>query len=230
MHRLFGKSKPKVEAPTLSDTSQGLSNRMTDLDKKIAGLDNELRRYKEQMAKANAVQKKHIKKRAMDVLKRKRMYEAQRDQLASQQFNIDQTSFAIETVQAAKTTVTTMQAAAKSLKKENKKINLNELEDMQDEMEDMLEDVGEISEILGRSYGVPDDIDEEELDAELDCLEEEWADEGFDVGVDSTVPTDPNSLTADQLPSEPTLAPMPGAPSSVFTQAEASANSSQQMV
>ena len=64
-----------------------------------------------------------------------RMYEGQRDQLANQQFNIDQTSFAIETVQAAKQTVTTMAAASKALKKENKKINLNELEDMQDEME-----------------------------------------------------------------------------------------------
>jgi charged multivesicular body protein 5 len=41
----------------------------------------------------------------------------------------------------------------------------------------MLEDVGEISEILGRSYGMPDGLEEEDLDAELACLEEEWANE-----------------------------------------------------
>lgn len=41
------------------------------VDKKIAALDNELRKYKEQLTKANKVQAQHIKKRAMDVLKRK---------------------------------------------------------------------------------------------------------------------------------------------------------------
>lgn len=41
----------------------------------------------------------------------------------------------------------------------------------------MLEDVGEISEILGRSYGMPDGIEEEDLDAELACLEDGWAEE-----------------------------------------------------
>ena len=63
------------------------------------------------------------------------MYETQRDQMSNQQFNVDQTSFAIETVRSTQTTVAVMKTAAKTLKKENKKINLSELEDMQDEME-----------------------------------------------------------------------------------------------
>ena len=32
----------------------------------------------------------------------------------------------------------------------------------------------EVQETLGRSYGVPDEVDEEDLQAELDALEEEW--------------------------------------------------------
>lgn len=107
------------------------------------------------------------------------MYETQRDQMANQAFNIDQTAFAIETVQNTQTTVAAMSAAAKTLKKEQKKININDIENMQDEMEDLLEDVGEISDILGRSYGTPDGIDEEDLDAELACLEDEWDAEGM---------------------------------------------------
>lgn len=63
------------------------------------------------------------------------MYETQRDQMSNQQFNVDQTSFAIETVRSTQTTVAVMKTAAKTLKKENKKINLAELENMQDEME-----------------------------------------------------------------------------------------------
>lgn len=89
MHRLFGKPKPKVEAPTLADTSSGIGKRMTDcklsseevyfsflyefrlVDAKIKALDDELRKYKEQLKKANASAAAQIKKRAMDVLKRK---------------------------------------------------------------------------------------------------------------------------------------------------------------
>lgn len=37
----------------------------------------------------------------------------------------------------------------------------------------MLEDVGEINDILGRAYGVPDGIDEADLDAELAFLGDE---------------------------------------------------------
>lgn len=63
------------------------------------------------------------------------MYETQRDQLANQQFNIDQTAFAIDSVKNTQTTVAAMKEASKTLKKEQKKINLNEIENMQDEME-----------------------------------------------------------------------------------------------
>ena len=64
-----------------------------------------------------------------------KMYEQQRDQMQGQQFNIDQTSFAIETVRSTQVTVAVMKEAGKTLKKENKKISLSEIENMQDEME-----------------------------------------------------------------------------------------------
>ena len=63
------------------------------------------------------------------------MYEAQRDQLAAQGFNIDQTAFAIETVKDTQITVAAMKEASKTLKIENKKINLNEIDNMQDDLE-----------------------------------------------------------------------------------------------
>lgn len=63
------------------------------------------------------------------------MYEQQRDQLANQQFNIDQTAFALETIKSTQETVKVMKTAAKTLKTENKKLSLSEIEDMQDEME-----------------------------------------------------------------------------------------------
>lgn len=41
----------------------------------------------------------------MESLKRKKMYEQQRDQMAGQQFNIEQTSFAIDSIKDTATTV-----------------------------------------------------------------------------------------------------------------------------
>lgn len=87
---------------------------------------------------------------------------------------------------------------------------------------DMLEDVGEISEILGRSYGCPDGVEEEDLDAELACLEDELATEEFDFAAADSVPAAGQAEKDSylhSLPSQPTAAP------SVFSQAEASAAS-----
>ena len=81
----------------------------------------------------------------------------------------------------------------------------------------MLEDVGEISEILGRSYGCPDGLDEEDLDAELACLEDEMASEEMDFASPSAVGERDTYLPS--MPSQPTAAP------SVFTQAEATSAS-----
>ena len=87
------------------------------------------------MKKATGNTATTLKKRAMDALKRKKMYETQRDQLSNQAFNIEQTVFAIETVKSTQITVAAMKDASKQLKAENTKINLNEIEDMQDDLE-----------------------------------------------------------------------------------------------
>lgn len=166
-----------VPPPSLEDTSAGIDTRVDAIDKKIAGLNKELKVYQTQIAKSKGAAKQNLQKRAMDLLKRKRMYEGQRDQLAGQQFNLDQTVFALESVKDSHTTIAAMQAASKQLKKEHGKIDIDKIEDMNDDLADMFEDMNEVSEALGRSFGVPDDIDEDELDAELACLGDEFEEE-----------------------------------------------------
>lgn len=74
------------------------------MEAKIKAQDDELRKCKEQLAKTKGPAAANIKRRAMDILKRKKMYEGQRDQLMNQQFNIDQTSFAIASVKDTQVT------------------------------------------------------------------------------------------------------------------------------
>ena len=58
-----------------------------------------------------------------------------------------------------------MKESKKELTKGMKKIDINGLEDLVDDMEDLMEDSNEMQEILGRSYGTPDDVCDEDLEA-----------------------------------------------------------------
>lgn len=71
------------------------------------------------------------------------------------------------------TTVDAMKSTNKTLKQQYGKIDIDKIERMQDEMQELMEVGNEIQESMGRSYDVPEDVDEAELDAELEALGEE---------------------------------------------------------
>mmetsp|Transcript_2262 Transcript_2262/g.5805 ORF Transcript_2262/g.5805 Transcript_2262/m.5805 type:complete len:179 (-) Transcript_2262:120-656(-) len=167
------------------------------------------------MKKTKGPALKTLRQRAMAVLKRKKMYEQQRDQLAGQAFNIEQTNFTIDSVKDTITTVDAMKAASKTLKTEFKKVNIDKIDDLQDDLADMMEDMNEVQDVLGRSYDVGEDVDEADLDAELDALGDELeADDELNDVADTTPaylqPAEPT------LPEQPTNVPAtPAAPSQV---------------
>lgn len=159
----------------MTDAIANVDARGESVDKKIARLDQELNKYKDQMKKMrDGPAKNSVKAKALRVLKQKRMYEGQRDQLMQQSFNMEQSNYALQTMKDTKTTVEAMKLGLKEMKKEYKKIDIGKIEDLQDDMEDMLEQANEVQDALGRSYGMPD-VDEDELEAELDALGDEIA-------------------------------------------------------
>ncbi|OQR81352.1 charged multivesicular body protein 5 [Thraustotheca clavata] len=93
MHRIFGNKKPEAPKVNISDVHGRVDGRVTNLDAKINQLEQELKKYKEQMAKTKGPALASIKQRAMQTLKRKKMYEQQRDSLAAQSFNIEQVKY-----------------------------------------------------------------------------------------------------------------------------------------
>jgi charged multivesicular body protein 5 len=177
MNRIFG-NKNKTPAPTLTDQCDTIDSRISTVDKKIAMLDAELLKYKTQMSKVRpGPTKKQIQQKALRVLKQKKMLESQRENMANTSFNMDQTNFAIQNMKDTQVTVSAMKAGMKEMKKETKKLNIGKIENMQDEMEDMMMDSEKIMGIMGRSYGIGNDIDEDELEAELDALGDDLFDE-----------------------------------------------------
>eukprot|EP00560_Eucampia_antarctica_P008657 CAMPEP_0197825178 /NCGR_PEP_ID=MMETSP1437-20131217/2306_1 /TAXON_ID=49252 ORGANISM="Eucampia antarctica, Strain CCMP1452" /NCGR_SAMPLE_ID=MMETSP1437 /ASSEMBLY_ACC=CAM_ASM_001096 /LENGTH=225 /DNA_ID=CAMNT_0043425073 /DNA_START=118 /DNA_END=795 /DNA_ORIENTATION=- len=207
MNRVFGKKKAAAPAPSLDDASDGLGKRGEHMDSKIGALEKELKVYKDKMkaTKSPAV-KKNLQKRAMDVLKRKRMYEQQRDQMMSQQFNIEQASFGIESAKASVQTVAAMSAASQELKRTVRKdLNIDQIEDVNDDMAELMDEFNQINEALASNYATPEDIDEADLEAELEMLDDEL--EAIEETDSAVAEARPSYLQDPQLPAQPHTLP-----------------------
>lgn len=179
MNRIFGSSSSKKPKPTLQDAIASTDTRVGSIEVKIKKLDGELARYKDQMGKLrNGPGKDAIQQRALRTLKQKRMYESQLAQLVQQTFNMESAALATENLRNTMATVDAMNQANKEMKKQYGKLDIDKIENIHYEMEDMLEQANEIQESLGRSYAVPDEIDEADLEAELDALALEEDEEG----------------------------------------------------
>ena len=95
-----------------------------------------------------------------------------------------------------------MKAANKELKKTIKNdLDIDAVEDLADDMAELMEDFNEVNEALGRNFATPDDLCEEDLDAELELLEDELEDELE--GEEAT----PAYLQTNALPDTPTELP-----------------------
>ncbi|CAM6098626.1 unnamed protein product [Calypogeia fissa] len=207
MKRVFGVKKETAPAPTVDEATQRINKRGDGIDEKIKKLEAELVKYREQIKRTRpGPAQEAVKARAMRILKQKKMLEGQRDQLYNQTFNLEQVSFATEGLRDAKETMSAMKAASKELKGTMKTMKIDEIDKMQDDMLDLVDYSNEIQESLGRSYSVPDDIDEDELLGELEALEEDMGSEEVAGGVPSYLQadTEPEGEHADlNLPTAP---------------------------
>ncbi|EEB09439.2 vacuolar sorting protein Vps60 [Schizosaccharomyces japonicus yFS275] len=178
MYRLFGKKK---EEPTVSitDAIQSLDERSGSIEVKIAKLDGQLSALQQKMNTTRpGPLLNSIRQRAMNVLKQKKLYESQLQQLQQQSFNMEQTAMTTESLKNTMVSVQALQQTAKQLKAQNKQISLEKIDALQDELQEYLDSAGELNDILGQNMSSVD-IDDEELDAELEALQQDqtWAEQ-----------------------------------------------------
>jgi len=210
MNRLFGTAKatvPKAPAPTLADASGKMDGRLGDIDTKIAKCDEDLKRF---MSQGRGPQQRQ---QAMQVMKRKKMYEQQRNQLMNSQFNVDSLAFAQEQVEVTAMSVEAMKAGQQELKASYAKMNIGDIETMMDDLADLNDDAQEIQEIMGQAFAVPDGFDEADFEAEFAALEEETKMESLaGIGQGSAppsylTPSAPSGYEAASAPAAPLPAP-----------------------
>ncbi|KAI9825214.1 MAG: hypothetical protein M1826_007071 [Phylliscum demangeonii] len=186
MNRLFG-AKSTAPKPSLNSALTNVETRVEAADVKIAKLNAELGSYQQKMSKMrDGPGKTAVKQKALKVLQHRKMYESQRDQLQQQAWNMEQAGMMQDNLKNVMTTVDAMKTTTKALKQQYGKVKLDAIDRLQDEMADLMDVGNEIQESISRSYDVPDDVDEAELDAELDALGEDVELNGL--GEESSVP------------------------------------------
>jgi len=181
MNRLFG-AKNNPPKPTLNSAISNVDARIESIDVKLAKLTSELTTYHQRLARMrDGPGKTALKQKALKVLQQRKQYEAQKDQLQQQSWNMEQAGMMQDNLKNTMATVDAMKTTQKELKKQYGKVDIDKIERMQDEMADLMDIGNDIQESISRSYEVPEDVDEAELDAELEALGEE-VDFGAELG------------------------------------------------
>ncbi|XP_029436479.1 charged multivesicular body protein 4a [Rhinatrema bivittatum] len=192
--RLFGKGKNgKGKAPTPQEAIQKLQETEAILVKKQEFLEQKIQQ-EVNTAKKHGTKNKRA---ALQALKRKKRYEQQLNQIDGTLSTIEFQRESLENATTNTEVLKTMSEAARALKEAHQHMDIGKVDDLMAEITEQQEIAQEISDAISRPFG--DDIDEDDLLAELEELEQEEVEsELLNVG-DEDLP----GVPASKVPSVP---------------------------
>ncbi|KAK3758017.1 hypothetical protein RRG08_058324 [Elysia crispata] len=191
-----GNNKDKAPTPQegiqrLREVEEMLMKKSDFLEKKI---ESELN-----IAKKNGTKNKRV---ALQALKRKKRYEKQLQQIDGTLSTIEFQREALENASTNTEVLKVMGVASKALKSAHNNLDVDQVHDLMDDVAEQQEVANEISEAISNPVGFGQDIDDDDLLAELEELEQEDLDRQLlEVGG-----------TAEDLPSVPTAEPAESRP------------------
>lgn len=141
------------------------------------------------------------KRAALMALKRKKRFEKQLEQIDGTLSTIEFQREALENANTNTEVLKNMGYAAKALKQAHNSMNVDDVHDLMDDIAEQQELANEISTAISTPAGFGMDMDEDELLAELEELEQEELDQNL-LNIDTNVDTLPN-VPSTSLPSKP---------------------------
>ncbi|CCC66977.1 hypothetical protein NCAS_0A04190 [Naumovozyma castellii] len=158
------KELPKKAIIELREHINLLTKKQSFLETQILNQSNDARAF---LNKGNKIQAKNS-------LKKRKIYENQKEKIDSQIESLEQQLFSIESANLNLETMKAMKQGAMAMKTIHKGINIDKVDETMDEIRDQVELSEEISEAVSRPVMTSmNDIDEDELDEELDMLAQE---------------------------------------------------------
>ncbi|KAI9503444.1 ESCRT-III subunit protein snf7 [Coemansia spiralis] len=169
MKLFFGASKPKATPKdaiiTLRENLSMLEKRESHLQTKI---DLELKRARE-----NATRNK---KAALAALKRKKLLEAQIEKISGSRMTLEAQVMTIEAANVNLETMRAMQKGAEAMKGIHRDLDVDKVDETMDEIREQMDLANEVSEAISQPQMFGMELDEDELNAELEELEQEELD------------------------------------------------------
>lgn len=162
--------KPKKAPPAALSTLERLNETLEMLEKKERLLQKKISLETE---KAKNFTKSKNKKAAIQCLKRKKLLEAQMEQIGNFQLRVHDQMIMLEGVKATTDTIDALKTGASAVKSIQLSLNVDDIDNTIEEMNEHTENMKQIQEALGAPLGSAAGIDEDELEAELEELEEE---------------------------------------------------------
>ncbi|XP_030044136.1 charged multivesicular body protein 4a [Microcaecilia unicolor] len=168
--RLFGKGKNgKGKSPSPQEAIQKLRETEEILVKKQEF-------FEQKIQQEVTTAKKHgtkNKRAALQALKRKKRYEQQLNQIDGTLSTIEFQRESLENATTNTEVLKTMSEAARAMKEAHQHMDIEKVDDLMADITEQQEIAQEISDAISRPVGFGDDIDEDDLLAELEELEQE---------------------------------------------------------
>lgn len=135
--------------PSLEGTSEEISAQVDALEAKIAKAERDLRQYVLLGATDPAA-----KQRALQLMRRKKVFEEQRQQLIGAQFNVDNLADQEEQAKFTLKAVKAMEAGRDKLKKNQERMSSNQVDRILDDATELADEMRNINEAMAQGSGL----------------------------------------------------------------------------
>ncbi|KAJ2683987.1 ESCRT-III subunit protein snf7 [Coemansia spiralis] len=162
----------KKEKTTPKDAIINLRETLSMLEKREAHIQSKIN-VESKIARENATTNKRA---AIAALKRKKLYEVQRDKMSGTRMTIEAQAMSIEAANVNLETLKAMQVGAKAMKQIHAGMDANTVDETLDQIREQMDINNEISDAISQPQLFGAEMDEDELAAELEELEQEELD------------------------------------------------------
>lgn len=197
---LFGKKKA-APAPDLPKSIAKIRDAKENLEKRQKHLELQIEKCH---ANAKAKMRAKDKRGATYELKKKKMLEKQLEQNYGKQMNLETQIQALEGAANDRETLAAMRTGADALKNAIKPQDVERVDDIMDDINESMQMAEELGQAMSQNIG--QSLDDEELLAELDEMEQELADESLleapDVPIRPLTSTEPTKTESKAAPAK----------------------------
>ncbi|KAJ2829918.1 ESCRT-III subunit protein snf7 [Coemansia sp. 'formosensis'] len=169
MNLFFAKKKEKA---TPKDAIINLRETLSMLEKREAHIQSKID-AEVKTARANLTSNKRA---ALLALKRKKMYEGQLEKMSGTRITIEGQAMSIEAANVNLETMKAMERGAAAMKLIHKNLNIDKVDQTMEDIRDQMDLANEVSDAISQPQLFGPEMDEDELLAELDELEQEELD------------------------------------------------------